>query len=303
MYPWPTDQRVIAGLAAPLSWQALDVDGEPADPGTVTVGVTRSDGTTLVAAGTATSGSTTSPRTFSLTAAQTALLDRLTVTWTAAGATVQTTTVDVAAKPYFSNDQLRTLEPSLKDPARYPKGLISLARSQVESLFEWVTNRGFVPRYEFERIRRPGGYCSRTSCDLKLRHPDLRVVRSAAQYSPADATTPTSTLSAGDCAAIPADLSGFAYRSAGWSAARVDIGYEYGLQAPPPDVARQAMALCSAVLIESKSGIPDNAVTYSSTEGGWSAVLITPGVRGAHTALPKVNEVLDRLEFVEIAVA
>jgi len=64
-------QRILRATAASLSWQPLDGDGEPADPGTVTVGVVSSDGATVVAAGTATSGSASDPRTAALTVAPT----------------------------------------------------------------------------------------------------------------------------------------------------------------------------------------------------------------------------------------
>jgi hypothetical protein len=41
------DQRIVRGAPATIRWQGVDQDGESADPGTVTVGVTRADGSVL----------------------------------------------------------------------------------------------------------------------------------------------------------------------------------------------------------------------------------------------------------------
>ena len=86
------DEQIVAATAASLTWQPTGSDGEPADPGTVTVGVTRSNGTVVLADGTATSGATSTPRSVDVTAAQTASIDWLTATWKV-GATVVATTV------------------------------------------------------------------------------------------------------------------------------------------------------------------------------------------------------------------
>ena len=48
---------------------------------------------------------------------------------------------------------------------------------------------------------------------------------------------------------------------------------------------------------------PENAISYTSTEAGWSAVLVTPGVRGAFTAIPEVNEVVGGYVLDEALIA
>lgn len=293
----PADQRITQAVAATLSWQPVDSDGEPHDPGTVTIGVTKADGTELIAAGTATTAaSATGPRTKALTAAQTATLDRLTATWKVSPTTVQTTTIDIAGRPYFSNAELRLAEPALSDTNVYTAAVISRARLEVETFFESVCNRAFVPRYHYATL--PGYGRS----GLVLDYPDLRTVRSAAMYGDITSTA-LATLTAAELAAIPRDPAGIATRWSGVWTDTVIIGYEHGLDLPPADVKRQAMILTREVLVASKSAIPQNATNFTSSELGWSAVLVTPGIRGAHTAVSSVNECLDRWTVQRFGVA
>ena len=291
MVALPYHQRIVAGTSAQVSWQQIGGDGEPVDPGTVTVTVTRADGTSL-AAGAATTGSGTSARTYTLSAAVTAVLDRLTVAWSSAGVVLATTEVDVTAAPWFSNAELRAAESAVRDIATYTPARITIARLLTEAFFERVTHVRFVPGYSLEML--PGSGSAR----LVVGHPYVRRVRSASLFS--DPAQPAfETLAAGELAAIPASSSGVVSRYQGvWCADWVRIGYEWGHAFPPADLRRQAMRFCREVLLGDKSQIPDAAVTWSSTEaGGFSSVLVTPGVRGAHTRLPSVNEALDAWTF------
>lgn len=296
MYVQPFTQRVVAGTASTLSWQQIGADGDPADPGTVTVTVTRADGTVLATAQ-ATTGTTTAARTYPLTAAQTATLDRLTVTWIASGVTLATTEVDVVAAPWFSNVELRAAEPALANTSSYTAALITVARLQVEAMFERVTRRRFVPGYELRTI--PGA----SGCELVTPWVDIRRVRSAALYNDPSAAA-VETLGSTELAAIPQAPSGVITRYNGtWGAYWVRLGVEHGLIVPPADLKRAAMRMTREVLIASKVTTPDAAVTWNSTDLGWSATFVTPGVRGAHTSIPWVNETLDAWTFNEIGIA
>ena len=293
----PSHQRVIAGTPASVSWQQIDGLGEPADPGVVTVTISRADGT-VIAAATATTGVGTAARTVTLTAAQTATLDRLTATWVAAGVTVATTEIDVVAAPWFANAELRAVEASVASEAAYPAAKVAAARLQVEAFFERCTGRRFSPGYTFQTVPGTG------TADLFLPHPDLRRVRSAVLYDDL-AGVAVETLAAGELAAFqPSPVGRLTRWGSTWSSRWVRVGWEWGLPAPPPDVRRQAMRLCRELLVnEPKGAVPDNAVNWSSTELGWSAVLVTPGVRGAHTRLPSVNECIDAWTYNEIGIA
>lgn len=295
MYVQPFHQRIVAGTPATLSWRLIGADGEPADPGTVTVTVTRADGSTVVASA-ATSGTATAARTYALTAAQTAILDRLTVTWLAGAVTLATTEVDVAAAPWFSNAELRALETSLANESSYPAATLQRARQQVETFFERITHRRFSLGYDFRTI--PGAY----GYELVVPHREVRRVRSAALHDN-PATAALETLTSTELAAIPPSPGGVIVRYENpWRANWVKIGYEHGFVAPPEDVKRAAMRLCREVLVESKTSSPDAAVQWNSSDLGWSAVFVTPGVRGAHTRLPWVNEVLDAWTLTDVGI-
>lgn len=292
----PFSQRVIAGTTATVGWQQIDGTGEPADPGTVTANVTRADGTVLVTGG-ATSGSATSERTYGLSVAQTAILDRLTVDWVVSGVTVASTEVDVVAMPCFSNAELRAAWPSVSNVTSFPPAMVALARLQTEWFFERVTHRRFVPGYTFCTVRGAAGY------DLVLPNVDVRRVRSAALYDDLS-SSPIETLGATELAAIPPSPSGVITRYNGrWCGRWVKVGVEHGAIAPAPDVKRAMLRFCREMLETGKTTSPDAAVSWNSTDLGWSAVFVTPGVRGAHTSLPAVNEVLDAWTFSEIGIA
>lgn len=293
----PYNQRLVAGTSGTLSWQQIGGTGEPVDPGTVTVTITRADGTVL-ATSAATTGSGTNARTCTLSVAQTAVLDRLSVNWLVSGTVVATTEVDVVASPWFSNAELRVAETGLSDQNKYDAAKITLARLQVEAFIEGLTHRRWVPGYTLETLPGVSGR------NLVVRHPDVRSVRSAALYDDL-ATSATETLAAGELAAIPPSPSGIVTRySNSWCARWVRIGYEHGLRVPPPDLKRAAMRLCRELLINDVKGqVPDNATNFQSNEFGWSAVLVTPGVRGAHTRLPTVNKAIDDWTFEQIGMA
>lgn len=291
----PFNQRIIRGTAIDLSWQQIDGTGEPSNPGTVTVTVTRADGT-VIATAAATSGSSTAARTYALTAAQTATLDRLTANWIVSGATVATTEIDVVNSPWFSNAELRSAEVSVANSTDFPAATITLARQQAEVFLERCCNRRFVPGYDYLTI--PGN----PSTSLILPGVDIRTIRSAELYDDPSASA-IETLSATEIAAIPDSPSGVIVRYSGtWNARWVKIGFEHGMIAPPLDMKRAAMQLTRHLLHKSTTHIPENATSMQS-DMGWSAILVTPGVRGAHTSLPSVNEAIDAWTFQTVGIA
>lgn len=136
-------QRIVAGTVAQLSWQAVDQDGEPSDPGTTTVAVSTSDGTVVLAAGTATTATGTL-RTVSVPAQA---VDQLTATWTGATAS-GTTTIDVAGGVYFTTAELRAAETTVALTAEYSTARCIEKRLETETVFEERTGTAFVPRFK-----------------------------------------------------------------------------------------------------------------------------------------------------------
>jgi hypothetical protein len=135
-------QRIVAGTAATLTWQAVDQNGEPADPGTTTVAVSGSAGAVILAAGTSTTAVGTT-RTVAIPAQD---VDDLTVTWTGADATA-TGGVDVVGGVYFTVAQLREWERSLSSGQDYTPADVIAKRIETETLFEQRTMQAFVPRF------------------------------------------------------------------------------------------------------------------------------------------------------------
>jgi len=145
-------ERCLQGAPITVEWSPVDQYGDPSDtdPGTVTVAVTRADGTVLVAAGAATDGAGVAPRTFTITAAQTgAQLDQLEVAWsTVAAGVVHRTLVDIVGGVYCSLAEVR--DPLTgKDKDRFTAGAVHQARVEVEGLIERACGHAvsFVPRF------------------------------------------------------------------------------------------------------------------------------------------------------------
>lgn len=283
------DQRAVAGAPFTLTWQLVGADGEPVDPGTVLVTVRGSDGTVVVT-GQATTGTGSGPRQYVLTAAQTRQIDVLSVDWTVGGDVYASHLVDVVGRLWFTNAELRAAETAMAAAVNFTPAAISTAREQVEAKIEQWCGQAFVPRFAVETF-------AATSGPLLASVPTVRRVRWAEFL--ADDGTVLSTLTPAECAAVPGSDDTTITRSGGWSTgARVRVGYEHGQNVPPPGLKAAAMRLCREVLAKGKGGgLPENAISYSSSELGWSAVLVTPGVRGAHTTIPEVNEQIDANTF------
>ena len=234
MYPYPSfDQRIVRGVAATLSYQFVDQDGTAAAPGgTVTVDITRADGTALITGG-STSGSSTSPRTYSLSATNNGYTDWLTVNWKDAGTVVGTTLVEVVGRFWASLLEIRNSDDSLRSLASYPDARLLAARYEAEKEAEEIAGLAFVPRYRWLRTDGTG------SVELELPDPLLRTVRSARVYS--DATTYTA-LTAAELSSVNADPYGLATRTdfLYWPSGinNIAIGYEHGWDRPPADLLR-----------------------------------------------------------------
>jgi hypothetical protein len=285
-------QRAVRSTAAVLRWQGVDPDGEPADPGTVTIGVVDSEGTVVVAAGSATTGSGSNPRTYTLSAAQTADLDVLTATWTVSGTVVAVTTLEIVGDVYVSASDVRLIEPALGEVPDYSTAKIHTARAQVEQMFEDACNRAFVPRFRVDTLRGSGRHW------IVTRRPDVRAVRWAnyTDYNGTVTTVDVSELEFDELGVIK-------WRDDVWpSGYQVKIGYEYGLSRPPEDLRQAAVQAIRAQLNTFRSGIPDRATSFQPIDGG-NVILATPGVGQWVTGIPAVDECLKRYRWHDVAVA
>lgn len=278
-----TRQRILRATTGSLSWQPQGADGEPADPGgTVTVGVTASDGTVVLAAGSPTSGTTDSPRTVALTVAQTAKLDILTTTWKIGTDTVAVTHHDIVGGYYFTSAELRDTEPALANITQYPLAAIARVRTELEAMVESVCSVAFVPRFGVATVT--GAHT------LVLPWSRLRAVRWMKSVGAGLASTditistpiPVSTAGLVDMGSLSYDCS-----------REVQVGCEHGYDAPPFDLKRALMLAARVALNASKTAVPDRATSMQLADGG-SVTLATPGVGGWHTGIPTVDEVINR---------
>jgi hypothetical protein len=273
-------QRIAQGRSATLT-HTFYSDGVAADPipDSATYTITRADGTTL-ATGSATEAGT-GKVTVTLTPAQTALLDTLTVTWTATfGGQSQSFAdkVEVAGEFLFSLAEARALAP-LDDTVKYPTAALVAMRTTVEEAIELEYGTAVVPRYTLEpRRMRDGMIVTRTP---------LRALRSLS-YTTAGVTT---AYTSAQLAALT--LEDWAITGAwGWGCrtSQVTVGYEYGLDTPPGRLRQAAVRLARQWLVSGP--VDDRALGAASPDGNFSFGLATPGRGGSVFGLPELDSIV-----------
>jgi hypothetical protein len=254
-------------------------DGSVADPGSVTVGITRADGTTLVAAGTATSGSGTAPRTFNLTTTHTTLLDRLMAPWTSTTKGTQASYVEVVGGFLCSLADLKPLFPSATASE------LADIRTDAEQALEDECGQAFVPRYARETLDGDGSV-------LVLKYPNVRAIRSAS-YTYGGIVTPLTISQLGYLAFNPSGiLTGYSWPS---GTGNVTVAYEHGRDYAPPG-AKPAVLAAAQEIHGTSTGdgrvirreADGQAVTYASasSSGGFLDPALRAFVaRNSHRAL------------------
>ena len=284
-------KRVRIDTPATLSATFYDSDGESAvDPGTVTVTITRSDGSAVVT-GAATSGSGAAARTYSL-AAQTRL-DHLTVVWSGSlGGRRVTTAVEVVGAFYAELGEIRALD-ALSNTSNYPTAKLERARNQAEDAFEDVTGVAWVRRHARELLDGTG------VPRLTLGHQEPRslIAVSIDGAAAADLTAfrlyPFSVVERTAGATWPKEAAG--------GGQNVVVEYTHGFDEPPADLREAFLVYVRDRLLMGNSRIPDRASLMSTDFGTFS--LVTAGGQ-RYTGLPDVDAVLQRYrQYVALAVA
>lgn len=310
--------RVLAGVPATVTTPILDQNGAlNVSASGVTVEVTKLNGTNVVTAGTAATV-TAGVASTSLTAAQTAQTDVLTIKWTMSGQLVATSTVRIVSAYYASVAEIRSSDPSIEsNPEKYSDRKIIAVRNDAETLFEHITGRSFVPAYRIDRIA--GSARDR----LVLPTWDLRKLRSVKVFQ--TGTTFTSWTQA-ELDSVPSSAAGVAIRTDGyvWAGSypsvlaglgtvgtitndaenlNLLIEWEHGLDALPADLKVAFLRWVRHQLNASMSGIPDRATAIVDGPGGGSFRISTPGMSGAITGLPEVDEALKRYRRARLTIA
>lgn len=285
--------RIVRGASgAELSHQFVDSDGEPAAPsGTVTVAVTRSDGSTVTPG--AVAGSSTDPRTVLLAVADVAEVDWLTAVWSDDGTEVFTDTVEVVGGVIMSLATAKSLDPTLaaKEEA-FPR-----ARRAVEDMVTAELGRSLVERFYTERISGTGTNCVVTSW------PDVLEVKWAKIWTSA---TESTSLTAAELAAIPSNTAGILERTDGsvWPSGTVNIevGYRFGMLDLPTDLRDNLVLAVRHHLVKLTNGVPYQSETIRTADGILMS-LARPGVGNSITGNDDVDAAIRRHGFMQFGIA
>lgn len=273
------DSRSRVGAPATLSVTFYDGGETAVDPGTVTVTVTRADGT-AVATAAATAGTEAAARTYTL-AAQTRL-DHLTATWTGSlGGRTVTTRHDVVGGFYAELAEIRALD-ALNNTTRYTEAKLAAARTQAEDRFDWATGVAWVPRHERETLSGLGT----TQLTLKWQRPRTLIAASIDGTAVSDLTAlrlyPYGMVERTAGVTFPREASG--------GGRNVIVEYTHGYDSPPADLKQAFLTYVRYLLLDTTSRIPDRASTLSTDFG--TMQLVTAGFQRP-TGLPDVDAVLN----------
>jgi hypothetical protein len=269
-------ERVLQGTPTTLQQQWYE-DGSVTDPGVVTIGITASDGTVMVAAGSATGGTGTNPRTFNITTTHTALLNRLTVRWTSSTKGTLIGYVEVVGGFLFSLADFKALRTGGNTTlgSQYTTAQLLAARTYAEQALEHECGRAFVPRYKTVRLREYGD-------SWNLGVPDIRSVRSVSVDGVAYTVDQLAALGF-DGSFVYGSYYGYAYAQ---RARTVVVGVEHGMDSPPADISEACLIVAREQIV--RGAVDDRALTSSDREGN-PVTLAIPGMTlGGRFGLPKV---------------
>jgi hypothetical protein len=284
VYQDVSKSRHLVGVDANLVYEGTDENGEPADVGTVTVAVTDAYGTAVTAGAVAESGDSNEVRTATVAAANNRSVDRLTAVWSNGDGVLATTLHDMVGGFYCTVAEMRA-DTVLSSVVKHPTVSLLSDRLEVESMLDDACRRSFVPRFYTEVLSGTG------TGVLQLLQADLREV-AWAQYWTGTAWADLSVT----VAEIPADPFGRAVlRDDVWPCgdSNIRVGYRFGWDRPPADLRRAVVKAVQSRRTGDNSGIPSRAISVQGTELG-NVVLATPGLGKWITAVPEIDEVINR---------
>jgi hypothetical protein len=261
-------ERIVAGRSATITKVFTFTP-----TGTPSVAVTRSDGT-AVTVGSVTGAAT--DWTFTIPSTSNLVTDILTVTWTALSGGVNQLFVDkveVAGDVLFTLDEL---ESRLTDTtSTYTDAQFADARTYAETEIEREINIALVPRFGVYR----GGADGYGTFRIPVY--GLRSVRWVNTYSAGVATA------YGASALLALEVGEGTVYGGSWPAGyrNVEVGYEHGLDTPPPGAKEAALVLAEQYIVQ---GPIDDRATQRASEFG-PVNLATPGMFGSRFGIPMVD--------------
>lgn len=187
-------------------------------------------------------------------------LDELVATWTVDGVG-HTRIVSIVGAPYFTLEQAE--DTGYESYAEPDADRSRRARIIAERECERIVGRVYVPT--FRQIRT---LISTAASTLVVPDLELRALVAVDEYD-TDGTTVNKSWTAAELAAVHLDTGGMIERlAAAWSPCLTTIGYEFGLDQPPDDIAEAVIRRWRYHLAHPASAIPDRATTFSAGEGG-----------------------------------
>jgi hypothetical protein len=274
---------ILKGTPATISAQWFDADS-PADPGAVTVTVTRDIGTAVTSG--AASGTGTAARTFTLTTTHTAQVDVFTASWVSATHGTVTTYHPVVGGFYVDLNTLRN-SGDLADETRFPDQTLADVRRWWMDLVDDYCRQSFVPMYRLEERWWRG--CGM----LRLDRPQVRTILSASLGG-----------TAVDTAGWQVTSTGRIYTADGANptidAGRLRIAYEHGHDRPDGELYDAGITAMRDKLLSSRSGRASRQTLITNQLG--TVRLAQPG-QGRATGIPEVDGVLNRRKALSILVA
>lgn len=202
-----------------------------------------------------------------------------TVSWDGGPGARDRTMVEVCGAHLFSVAAVRRADDELS-AARFPAARVRRARERVETEFEGITGRSFVPR-----LRRIEAVSA--GPDEPYLIPVMDVITVEVVDGPNGHPLSYGVERIGPAAVLYVPPGPFA------------VEVRYGHIAVPDDVRAVGLLRLRGLLFEPASAIPDRATSFQPAEGGTYA-LSTPGMRGAQTGIPEVDAVLARYTIDDI---
>lgn len=301
--------RILQGTRADI-WADLALDGEasPDPTGPVSVTVTDEDGNIVAGPTIATIVAGACRVKLTLTAAQTALVNRLTASWSGIvfgtdPAITVTTQHEVVGAVLFTLTQARAHDQgAMKSDDLYPSVDILRARDRIADSFGSILGFDFGTRCNREVVDGVNNWHDYSTgigsnpygvSSVWVSRGNVTAIRSAAVRQSSTWVALTATQIAGVQAYPDGEMASEAY---GWPVGRrnVRIVYEAGLTANQigfHELRMAALKLLRAQIV--KSDIPSRYLSVTNQDG--NAVLASPGMRGSYFGLPEVDEVLHRL--------
>ncbi len=285
-------ERVLRNTAATTKVTFYNGSSAVEADGAVTVVAKKADGTTLFS-----TNATNDPAVgvYTTVIPAQANLNFLTLTWTGSftGTPVSIVTeVEIVGGFFFSLGELRNYESSFSNLTKYPDAVLIDARAQVETEFEDICHRAFVPRFWKESS-------VDTDSDedmLWLEKPEATVFTSLKQNSQSYLNYYTSGYLIRDrnsprgIHVINEALGLFNYDNLYYP---ISAEYEYGLTSVPIPIKQKALKRAKQFILGLKSTIDERATTMLLPDIG-TVNLATPGERGAETGVPDIDVVLRR---------